>query len=329
MPAEPLSLLIYVHEDLLGDALLKLPAVSVLRDAFPGHRIVWRAGGGGSIFNGALAPLIEGLVDEVRDTDPLGRSWREWLRPPAGPGADIIIDTQTVARSTLLLRRLPHRLFISPALRFLLSDRRPRGRRLDGNLSQRLLALFRLASGRQDLAPRWRLRLPRACRESAAALLPAGPVYVGLAPGAGGRDKCWPLARYLELAREQQRRGRVPVFFLGPREADWAGTIRAAVPAARLPEQEADAALAGPLLALALAERIQAGVANDAGPGHLMAAAGAPLVSLFGRTSEEKFIDSGGRRRVVRARDHGGSGVAAIPCAAVAAALEAVLEAAA
>ena len=29
--------------------------------------------------------------------------------------------------------------------------------------------------------------------QAVAELLPAGPVYVGLAPGAGGRPKCWPL----------------------------------------------------------------------------------------------------------------------------------------
>lgn len=322
MPTDPPVLMIYVHEDLLGDALLKLPAIASLREAFPGHRLVWRSGCGASLFNNGLAPLIDGMVDEVQDAAPLGQSWREWLRPPAGAGCDMIIDTQTIVRSTLLLRRLPHRLFISPALRFLLSDRRPPGRRLAGNLTQRLLQLFRLASGRPDLAPRYRLQVPQVCRQAAAALLPDGPEYIGLAPGAGGRDKCWPLERFLALAREQQRLGRAPVFFLGPRERDWAGEIRAAVPEARLPEQEANPALAGPLLALALAERLRLGVANDAGTGHLLAAAGAPLVSLFGRTSEEKFIEAGGPRRIVRARDYGGSDMAAIPYAAVAAAVE-------
>jgi len=317
--------LIYVSEDLLGDALLKLPAISVLREAFPGCRVTWVAGGGPSVFNAQLAPLVEGMVDEVRDDLRVGRSWRDLLRRPLqGRRFEVIIDTQTIVRVTLALRRAPHRLFISAAAGFLLSDRRlPRGEKLSGNLRQRLLQLIRLASGR-DIQPRYRLALPEGCRAAAAALLPDGPVYIGLAPGAGGRDKCWPLDRYLELGREQQTRGRTPVFFIGPAERDWVALIRARVPGALIPEAEAGTGVeAGPLLSLALAQRISVGVANDAGPGHIMAAAGAPLVSLFGRTSVEKFVEENDHRQVLRAADFGGDDVASIPIAAVAEAVEA------
>jgi ADP-heptose:LPS heptosyltransferase len=324
MQSNPPSVLIYVSEDLLGDALLKLPAISVLREAFPGHHITWLAGGGPSIFKAQLAPLIEGMVDEVRDDLRVGRSWRDLLqRPLAGRRFDVIIDTQTIVRVSLALRRAPHRLFVSAAGGFLLSDRRlPRGEKLSGNLRQRLLQLVRLASDR-NIQPLYRLALPEGCRAAAAALLPEGPVYIGIAPGAGGRDKCWPLDHYLELGREQQARGRTPVYFIGPRERDWAPLIRARVPGALIPELDAGAGVeTGPLLALALAQRISVGVANDAGPGHIMAAAGAPLVSLFGRASVEKFVEDDDHRQVIRAADFGGNEVALIPIAAVAEAVE-------
>jgi ADP-heptose:LPS heptosyltransferase len=323
MPTDLPRVLVYVHEDLLGDALLKLPAVSVLREAFPGHHITWLSGCGPSAFRAGLAPLVAGMVDEVQDRHPLGQAWREWLsRPQAGPGYDVIIDTQKIVRSTLLLRRLPHRLFISGAARFLLSHRKPPGRQLSGNLAERLLQLIRLASGR-DVEPSYHLRLPPVYRRAAEELLPAGPVYVGLAPGAGGRDKCWPLERYLELGREQRERGRTPVFFIGPREREWVARIRAEVPDALLPELETAAGVEpGPLLSLALAERLSLGVANDSGAGHLLAAAGAPLVSLFGRTSTEKFVEGGEERLILRARDFGGNAMVHIPYAAVAQAVD-------
>ena len=316
-------MLVYVHEDRLGDALLKLPAMAALRRAFPGADITWLAGGGPSLFAGQLAPLAEGLVDRVEDRLRLGCSWREWRqRPPLAGRYGVIIDTQTVLRATLLLRRLPHDRFISPAARFLFSDRRPGAEGFGGNLRRRLLQLIRLAAA-GPVGDDYELRLPRAYRDLAAGLLPPGPVYVGLAPGAGGRDKCWPLERYLELGRLQLDRGRTPVFLLGPDEREWLPVIRERLPGALLPEEEPVAgSLRGPLLCMALAGRLAAAVANDSGAGHLLAFGGAPLVSLFGRTSVEKFVEDGGVRLVVRAEDFGSDRVGDIPLAAADSALE-------
>jgi ADP-heptose:LPS heptosyltransferase len=153
-------------------------------------------------------------------------------------------------------------------------------------------------------------------------LLPAGPRYVGFAPGAGGKHKCWPLDRYIGLAA--RLKDAVPVFLLGPAEAgEWAGTIRAALPDARLPLQ--DTARLSPMLTIALGRRLAAAVANDSGTGHMLGAADIPLVSLFGPTPPEKFAPHARRARVVRAQDFGSAAMDAIPVAAVEAALTELL----
>ena len=83
--------------------------------------------------------------------------------------------------------------------------------------------------------------------------------------------------------------------------------------------------LENPLLSIALARRLRAAVANDAGVGHILAAGDIPLVSLFGPTSAEKFAPAAKRVEVVRAQDFGGSDMEAIPPEAVAAALDRLL----
>jgi ADP-heptose:LPS heptosyltransferase len=100
-----------------------------------------------------------------------------------------------------------------------------------------------------------------------------------------------------------------------------------AIPAARFPLQEAQTDALGrePFLTMALARRAHGALANDSGNAHILAAAGVPLVVIFGPTSAEKFVPVGSHVRVVRASDHGGR-LADLPSSAVLTALQAALE---
>ncbi|MGE5502007.1 MAG: glycosyltransferase family 9 protein, partial [Ignavibacteriales bacterium] len=160
--------------------------------------------------------------------------------------------------------------------------------------------------------------------EAADALLPFGEVYVGFAPGAGGQEKRWPLSNYVTLAKMQEARGRRAVFFFGPDEAQDAATVRAAMPNALFPESAATD-IKGPLLVIALASRLAAAVANDAGPGHMLAAGGAPLLSLQkDRRKAVKFRPAAAKLELVVAEDYGG-GMDALPVDSAAEALERLL----
>lgn len=332
----PASVLVYVGLDLVGDGLMKLPFVRALRNACPDARIVWLAGKGHSTYGGVLAPLVDGLIDEVVDDAGVGQGWDELLRPPlagtalAGQRFDLVVDTQRRVKTTLLLRRIPHRLFVSGAADYWLSDRRPpRGHRRPAAMIRQMLDLLEIATGRQA-DPTVTRAIDPAAEALAETLLGDGRSFVGLAPGAGGRRKCWPLDRFLELGRRAADRGRTPVFLLGPGEAEWVDAVRTALPQALLPLQDPRAgAMAGsPLLTIAVAGRLDAAVANDSGGGHMLAAADIPLLSLFGPTPPAKFAPFVSRGTIVRAQDFGRTEMDAIPVDAVDAALETLLTAA-
>lgn len=334
--AAPRSVLVYVGLDLVGDGLMKLPFARALRNACPEAHVVWLAGKGRSTYAGALAPLVAGLVDEVVEEAGVGLAWRELLRPAlagtplAGRRFDLVIDTQRRVKTTLLLRRVPHRLFVSGAAGYWLSDRRPpRGRERPQAMIRQMLDLLEAATGRPAVAAVTRT-VDETILAVADRLLDGRQRLVGFAPGAGGRQKCWPLDRYLELAGRTVARGHTPVFLLGPGEAEWAAAIRAGLPEALLPLQDPRAAaLAGsPLLTIALATRLEAAVANDSGGGHMLAAADIPLLSLFGPTPPAKFAPFVSRGTIVRAQDFGGTGMDAIPVDAVDAALQTLMTAA-
>jgi ADP-heptose:LPS heptosyltransferase len=326
MTKGPRSILVYVGLDLTGDGLMKLPFVRALRAAFPGAQITWLAGKGRTIYAGALKPLTAGLIDEVIEDANIGSRAVELLRRPLpGRRFDLIIDTQRRLLTALIVRRVAHERFLSGAGDYVFSDLKPdsRGAKPPALIRQ-LLDLVELASGR-TAQPHDALPLPSTHTAQAQRLLPDGPVYVGLAPGAGGRHKRWPLANFKVLAQAQIQQGRIPVFVLGPGEAEWASELRAAIPTAKFPLQ--DALSEDPLLTLALAACLRAAVANDSGGGHLLAAGGVPLVSLFGPTSPAKFAPLATRLEVVTAQSHGGTGMSDIPVASVAAALDRLISA--
>lgn len=278
------TVLVYVGLDLVGDGLIKLPFVRALRNTYPDSEITWLAGKGASTFSSTLAPLVTGLIDRVVDDTPIGSNWSELLKRPLrgcaieGQQFDLVIDTQRRLLTTLILRKIPHRYFVSGAGGFALSKIKPqRAYTKPRAMIRQMLDLLELATGgpvKSD-AP---LVLDKTFHALATDLLPDGNVYVGLAPGAGGKHKCWPLERFCEVANRLAEQEIRPVFLLGPDENSWAENIRHHCPDALLPLQDDRAGERGrsPLLSITLAQRMAAGVANDSGTGHMLAAADIP-----------------------------------------------------
>lgn len=325
-PSTPSTILIYAGQELMGDGFIKLPFARALRMAFPGAHLTWLAGKGRTVYAFELKPLVAGVLDAVINDANIGSETTELLgpRPLDGRRFDLVIDTQSRVLTTLILRRIRHGRFVSQTAKYLFSNARPpRGYKKPGHLHHRLFDLASLAAGRTVADP-GPAPLPDAVRAEATRLLPDGAPFIGLAPGAGHRFKCWPLDNYIALARQQVARGRVPVFILGPSERDWHQPLAAAVPDARFPNQDPDAVVT-PLLTLALGQRLVAAVANDGGTGHILAESGVPLVSLWGPTAVAKAYPMARRLKLVTAQSFGGDAMTLIPVDAVAAALETLL----
>ena len=315
------TILVYVGLDLVGDGVMKLPFLGSLRALYPEARVTWLAGQGKTVYAGLLAPLLGGLVDEVIEDAGVGLSAVELLRRPLGGRQfDLVFDTQRRVMTSLILKRIRHRRFISAAADWRLSDAVPAsGRKKRPSMLGQMMALLEAAAGRTPpAAPP--LAIAPDLRDAAQKRLPDGPAYVGLAPGAGGKHKCWPLESFIEVAHGLTKRDFQPVFLLGPAEREWEERTRDACPHALLPLTDEDA----PPLTIALAERLAAAVANDSGTGHMLAAGGTPLVSLFGPTAPEKFAPSARQLTVIRAQQFGSDQMTAIPVLPV---LEAVSKA--
>lgn len=318
--------------EVIGDGLFKLSFLQECRRRFPDAHISWIAGLGGSVFADALAPMVEGLIDEVVENAGIGTVGQLIAPSPplSGRRFDLVLDTQRNTLRTLCARRIRHGIFLASTGGFWFSDIRPPDpsafpRSLLGQFSFMLDLVSQAPAGTPEP-----IRPAPADAARAAELLPSGPIHVGFAPGAGDPTKAWPLENFLKLATAQERAGRVPVFILGPTEMAWRDRIQSAVPGAVFPptvsDPDAPETLAGPGLVIALGQRMTAALANDSGAGHMLALAQVPLVSLYSKADPRKYVLNVPRLTIIDSKSYGGPDPALIPFDVVAEALEILLD---
>ncbi|MGA0607805.1 glycosyltransferase family 9 protein [Phenylobacterium sp. VNQ135] len=121
--------------------------------------------------------------------------------------------------------------------------------------------------------------------------------YVMFVPGGSAHrlDKRWPLEKYAELAKILYSRGFDIVIIGGPQETALAHAIQRQTPRARDLTGRTDfarVAILGAKAALA--------VGNDTGPLHLAAAAGAPTIVIFGKSSDPALSAPRGRVAILQ-----------------------------
>ncbi|MBN2083599.1 MAG: glycosyltransferase family 9 protein [Anaerolineales bacterium] len=148
---------------------------------------------------------------------------------------------------------------------------------------------------------------------------------IAMSPGSGGRDKRWPLERFLEAALLLRSRGYSMELVLGPAEGDLEARLRGGLPEGILLRKPPT------LIELArLLDSCTGFIGNDSAPGHLAAFLGVPTAVVFGRSDPERWKPFGPSVAVVAApHGMGEKGLERISAAAVVRRLDRLLEEAA
>jgi ADP-heptose:LPS heptosyltransferase len=111
------------------------------------------------------------------------------------------------------------------------------------------------------------------------------PPLIGLFPGAGHPNRCWPLEKFAELSHEVVKDGMSPVAFLGPEEKGMRDRVSATFSAATTIVD----GLSIPQF-IAAASRLEAFVTNDTGPMHLAACSGTPILLLLDGKAPDTYL---------------------------------------
>jgi heptosyltransferase I len=265
----------------LGDIVHTIPAAAALRHGFPAARIHWAV-------DARHAPFVE-LVTAVDHVVPLeGRRVADWVRLVRNLRRhhyDWAFDFQGLRKSAALARASGARRVIGfpsqhlrekIARRFYSEVASAEG---GGHVIRKNLGLLRTVGVSCDAIEFPIAGMPSAARDEVRRDA-AGRGIALINAGAAWPNKRWPAARYGEVgAFLRDACGMQPYVVWGPAEETLARDVVAASHgAARLapPTSTRD------LLELARAASLM--VSGDTGPLHIAAAAGTPLVGIFGPT---------------------------------------------
>lgn len=118
--------------------------------------------------------------------------------------------------------------------------------------------------------------------------------FIAIHPGSGSRSKCWPIERFERLAERLMKNGRRILWILGPADRRLLDRLNA-------PASDRVFADSLPLRQLAIIfSRSAAYIGNDSGVSHLAALAGIPTTALFGPTDPAVWAPLGKSVTVLR-----------------------------
>lgn len=287
--------ILLLHPGALGDIILSLPAIALLRKRFPSATVTVA----GNVDH--LSPIVSGYAERILSlsTLPLHRLYTREALPPE----EVLfwksfsrVVSWTGAEDPAFVKKLQA---IHPDACIGAWKPQPQEPR---HVSQ----LFALSLG-FDSSPEIKLepayiRLDPEARHLAVQWLSQRgwnekDSLTALHPGAGSKEKRWPLSRFLSLARKLilQKKGTL-LLIEGPAEEGLARHIEQQLPSGK-------AILAESLhlsLLAAVIEQCGTFIGNDSGIAHLAAALKVPCVILFGPTLPQHWAPLGEKVVVLR-----------------------------
>jgi heptosyltransferase-3 len=285
--SDPQRILI-VRTDRLGDVILTLPMLALLRSRYPAAFL-------GMLLNSYTGQIVQGHpnVDALLWIDRQGmpRPGNELLLELRRHAFDAVIVVHPTPRLAWLMfrARIPVRIgtgyrFYSRLFTHQVFEHRKDARYHELEYNIRLLKVLDPSFTEEHLQPEYGLSPDPAAvvrvREKLAALgLQPGEQMVVLHPGSGGSARDWPLERFAVLGTRLVQRPGVRVVVTG-------GKGEEAIVQRVAGEMERDGVIAFPgtltlpELAALLSEAALV-VANSTGPLHLGAALGTPVVGIY------------------------------------------------
>lgn len=202
---------------------------------------------------------------------------------------DIIIDLQSKLRNTIILKKIPHNIFLSSTLNNFFLKPKLKINNREKNIINRMINYINILNDNKFIIKKYNTNLIRKLYfDEANRLLPNnGYVGISLTQGNLYRKKTLPLNYIIEVAKYLLIIKKKPVFFIEKKHLKLKSEIENLIPDAIFPEFNSD--LNDPCLLILLAKKLEYAISIDNGVMHMLSLANIPIITIFGPTSADKF----------------------------------------
>jgi len=288
-----MNILIYNSGGGLGDCIQLMNLLTSLKYKFS-NSTIWYLGAHENHFDGKLNDYNIKLNNLNLEIKYFGFRWRHLFsvknkyKKLMNDKFDIIIDLQSKIRNTLILKRIPTKIFYSSTLNFIFCSKKSNYLDAKYNLNNIIKNLEKILntdipSIKYDIN-----NVNKIYFDEALKLLPNNN-YIGLSVTQGNvyRKKAWPIEKFINIAVQLSNQNKQPVFFIEKNNKELINKIKDKVENALFPET--NSSLTGPALVTALSTRLTKAISIDNGVMHMMGLANIPMIVLFGPTNSKKF----------------------------------------
>ncbi|HLQ77777.1 MAG TPA: glycosyltransferase family 9 protein, partial [Terriglobia bacterium] len=276
----------------LGDIVHCLPSVAQLRTAFPKAEIDWLIERKNKIaveMSGLDVKLVPIDTYQWRNSPGIGSAKEigEFVWALRTDGYDCVIDFQGLLKSAFFayLSGAPIRIgwerdFLRESVSRIFYTEVVKPKRI--HIIDQQMELLRPIGIEPDWYTEVPLHASDTARQSVETKLKGLKDYVVINPGGNWVTKCWHPERYGELAGRLIKDGLPVAVTCGPGEEEMVRTmLRTGADGAHQVSTNLEELVA-------LCEKARLFVGGDTGPMHFAAAAGTPIVSIFGPTSSDR-----------------------------------------
>ena len=296
------NVLLYNSGGGLGDSLLIIPIIQWLKDYYQISKIFYIQNGVQKHFVISLKDFDNGFVHTInflpenyaffKLTAMKSYSYfkfgKQILKTIGIKKFDLIIDTQTRVNNSLVLKSIPHKYFISPSCRFLLS--RPKKFIYNSkHVCRRIFDYLEKTLNTNISIPTELNYLQEKYLDEASKLFKSDKKYIGFSITAGHptRKKEISIKTIVEVANYFSDKNYVPTFFIEEKYKEKINTIKTMVKNSYFPEHSAQPSLKNPLLVIAMARKLHSAISINNGVMHMLGLAGTKTAIFFDENSDK------------------------------------------